>query len=732
MHHRLHPTGRAAAVRARALAVLLAVAAGAVLPEAAAASDRPPSAGKAVATLRVMLNPATAPRGTLPAAAKARLEALAGTGLGVAGTTRTGALDLAVDGAASPAALDAAAKRLRTDRSVLWAEVATRHVAPKSERVSKAAAAPAHKLMVRLADGADPVAAAARLAALAGTTVSIERTIGEVKVMALGAPRTVAALEDLAKAFEGDAQVRYADPVRRVVAHAGPVPDDPLYGQQWSLPAVGAATAWTVAGLTGGTTVAVVDTGMLPHPDLDGRVLPGYDFIADAERARDGDGRDVDPRDEGDWFGDGDCGGQPGQDSFFHGLFIAGQIAANANNGIGVAGLDWSSRILPVRVLGKCGGTFEDVLAGVLWAAGVPIDGAPSNPFPAKVINLSLGGPGACAAAIQEAIDEALAQGTLIVASAGNESDDAGSFAPGNCSGVVNVAALGRSGERASYSNFGQRVDLAAPGGDRDADGAILSTHDDGTTVPGNRNYAFGIGTSFAAPLVSATASMMIARNPNLTAGQVLSILQGSTAEFAPGSTCGFGYCGAGRLDAGAAVGSTIPASVDLPPGAVAVVEFYDAAADHYFVSSDPVEIANLDQFGSGRWQRTGHVFYAWSDPSVAPPGVTPRNVCRFYAGPQFQIDSHYFTADPARCAYLLGHPQGMWTLQTNAAFWIEVPDASGACRGGTVPVYAFFNNRRDANQRHTIDLSVRRAMTNRAWVPDGQAPNGAAWCSLI
>ncbi len=216
----------------------------------------------------------------------------------------------------------------------------------------------------------------------------------------------------------------------------------------------------------------------------------------------------------------------------------------------------------------------------------------------------------------------------------------------------------------------------------------------------------------FAAPLVSATASMMIARNPNLTAGQVLSILQGSTAEFASGSTCGFGYCGAGRLDAGAAVGSTIPASVDLPPGAVAVVEFYDAAADHYFVSSDPAEIANLDQFGSGRWQRTGHVFYAWSDPSVAPPGVTPRNVCRFYAGPQFQIDSHYFTADPARCAYLLGHPQGMWTLQTNAAFWIEAPDASGACRSGTVPVYAFFNNRRDANQRHTIDLSVRRAMT--------------------
>ncbi|HEX4885008.1 MAG TPA: S8 family peptidase [Casimicrobiaceae bacterium] len=723
------PAGLRAALRLRGLAVLAAF----VLPLSAvgATPAKAPMAAKSAATLRVMINPAAAPRGELPAAVKQRLETLAGVPLALAATTRTGALDLAVDGA-DAARLDVIAARLRADRSVLWAERATRTVYGKSARVEKAAGAPARKLLVRLADDADPVAAAARLAALAGTPVALERTIGAVRVMSLAQARTVAAMDDLARAFEQDPAVRYADAVRRVVPHAGPTPNDPLYAQQWALARIRAGDAWLLGTGAGSMTVAVVDTGILPHPDLAGRVLPGYDFVADADAARDGDGRDADPRDEGDWFSDGDCGGLPGQSSFFHGLFVAGLIAANANNDTGIAGLDWAAKILPVRALGKCGGTYEDVLAALLWAAGAPVDGAPPNPHPAKVINLSLGGPGACAAAIQEAIDDALAQGTVIVASAGNESADAQSFSPGNCSGVINVSAVGRTGERASYSNFGTRVDLAAPGGDLGDDGAMLSTHNAGTTVPGEADYGWAMGTSFAAPLVSGTASLMLARNPNLSAGQVLSILQGTSAEFPPGSTCAYGFCGMGALDTGTALASTIPASASLPPGAIAIVEYYDAALDHYFITADPVEIANLDAFAAERWRRTGHVFYGWADPAIAPPAAAPRNVCRFYAGANVQIDSHYFTADAARCAFVAASNGGVWSLQSSAAFWIEVPDAAGACRDGTIPVYAFFNNRRDANHRYTIDLSVRRAMTNRAWVADGVAANGAAFCSLI
>lgn len=728
MQHTTRRARSAAAPRSVApllIAVALACAAPAeVLGQAAPA----PASATSAATLRVMLHPAAAPRGTLPDAVRQALEALAGSPLTVAATTRTGALALS---AAPGADVDAIAARLRTDRSVLWAEPAERRAAPKSALADRAAATPSRKLFVALADGADEAAVAARLAALAGTGVTVERTLGGTTVMALGEARTLASLDDLARALEQVPGVRHADAVRRVAPQARSAPNDPLYGRQWALEAVGARSAWDLGTGSGDVTVAVVDTGILPHPDLAGRLLPGYDFIGDAEAARDNDGRDPNPRDEGDWISDGDCGGARGQDSFFHGLFVAGIVGANGNNGTGIAGLDWAAKILPVRTLGKCGGTFEDVLAGVLWASGAPVAGVPANPHPARVINLSLGGPGACAAAIQEAIDDALAQGAVIVASAGNESDNAEDFAPGNCSGVVNVAALGRTGARASYSNWGARVDLSAPGGDIDDDGAMVSTHNAGTTVPGEPNYALAIGTSFAAPMVSGTVSLMLARNANLTAGQVLSILQGTSADFPPGTGCVPGFCGTGMLDAGAAVASTVPASVNLPPGAAAVVEFYDPVLDHYFVSADPGEIALLDA-GGGRWRRTGGVFYAWSDPAAAPAGATPRNVCRFYAGPQTLIDSHFFTADPGRCAFVQGTQGPTWVLESTQAFWIEVPDAAGACRSGTVPVYAFFNNRRDANHRYTIDLSVRRAMVNRAWVPDGVTPGGAVYCSLI
>jgi len=350
-----------------ALAVAVFCAIGLGLP---AAVDAKPN--KATPTLRVMLNPAAAPRGVLPDAARNRLAALAGTPVALVGTTRTGALQLAVAGPRDDAALEVMAKRLRGDRLVLWAEAGTpRAIFAKSSKAAAAERAIGRKLLVRLTDGTDPAAAVARLAQIAGVPVTIERAIGPVHVVALSQTTTVAELDVIARKLEQDPAVRYADAVRRVRPAA--VPNDPLYSQQWSLESIGAATAWAQGPGSPDVTVAVVDTGILPHPDLAGRLLAGYDFISDADSARDGDARDSNPRDEGDWLDDGDCGGLASMPSFFHGLFVAGQIAANLNNGEGIAGLDPSAKILPVRVLGKCGGTFEDLLEGVLWASGVPI-----------------------------------------------------------------------------------------------------------------------------------------------------------------------------------------------------------------------------------------------------------------------------------------------------------------------------------------------------------------------
>ena len=419
----------------------------------------------------------------------------------------------------------------------------------------------------------------------------IERQIANVWVLSVALPQSPDTLAQLAAAIQDDPDVQYADPVRRVRPAAAP--NDPWYPAQWSLndplSGINVEAAWALQPAAA-ITVAVIDTGILPHPDLVGRVLAGYDFISDAGRARDGNARDPDPRDEGDWS-DGTCAGAT-YDSFFHGLFVAGQIAANTNNGIGIAGVAAGVRILPVRTLGACGGTFEDVLEGMLWSSGVPIAGVPANTHPARVINMSLGGWGACSSAVQEAIDDALAQGAVVVVSAGNASIDVESFSPANCGGVITVGATGNTGERASYSNFGPRVDLSAPGGDGDDETSlIVSTYAYGSTTPGDPAYAIAAGTSFSAPLVSGTVSLMLARNPTLTAGRVLSILQGTTREFPLGTQCRAGsLCGAGLLDAGAAVASTPPASgIESPASALWVVQTTLYVA--IFFSSPPAAV---------------------------------------------------------------------------------------------------------------------------------------------
>jgi hypothetical protein len=393
--------------------------------------------------------------------------------------------------------------------------------------------------------------------------------------------------------------------------------------------------------------------------------------------------------------------------------------------------MDWAAKVLSVRVLGPCGGTFAQITAGVLWAAGLPAGSAPANPNPARVINMSLGGETPCPQALQDAINQALAQGVVIAVAAGNEAYDAANSAPANCSGVITAGASSRAGDRASYSNFGPRVDLSAPGGDLgDTSQLILSTWNDGLTVPGNPTYAFGAGTSFAAPYVAGTASLMVARNANLTPGQALGILTATTRVFPPGSTCAqAALCGSGLLDSGLALQST-PRGTDVaPPGTVPVIEYYRADKDHYFMTADPAEAAYFDAALSAVFQRTGEVFYAWTDPSRAPPGTALQPVCRFYS-PLPLIDSNLFFADPGQCQFVIDNWAGYWNLESPAAFYVLLPDSTGRCPNGSLPVYRFFNNRNDANMRHTIDLTVRREMLNKQWAPNGIGPNGVAFCS--
>lgn len=661
----------------------------------------------------------------------AKLRTLTGMDLTLIGTTRTGAFIVGLPNVTESSTL---VSRLRGDRGVLWVDVPATEGLQKA-RTKASTVRSGDKFMVRLKDDAiaDWNALSLRFSNLLGVTITMERRIGKVWVLKLADAQPEATLIDLAALLQQDDVVQYADPVLRRFVQAQ-TPNDPMYAQQWNLndavSGINAEGAWALQTAGAPVTVAVVDTGILPHPDLDSsRVLPGYDFISDPDRGRDGDGRDANPRDEGDWLDAGDCRGYPAENSSWHGTFVAGLIAATSNNGIGIAGIDANARILPVRALGHCGGSDEDVFEAMLWAAGAQVDGVPPNPTPAKVINLSLGGYGACAQSIQEAVNDAMAHGAIVVAAAGNASDDVSAFAPANCSGVITVGAHNRQGELTTYSNFGRRIDISAPAGDGGKSDSSTSLSNDGTTTPASASYQQEVGTSFSAPLVAGTISMMLARNPTLTPGQIVSILQATSRVFIQGSPCRLGYlCGAGMLDAGIALASTIPGIQAAPAGTVAVIEYYDAVHDHYFMTADAAEVSALD--ASPVYQRTGYFFYAYVDPALGPANV--QAVCRFYADATQLIDSHFFSADPAECQFVQQNWSGVWNLETPAAFYVEVPDGAGNCRDGTLPVYRFFDGRRDANQRFSMDLSIARGMVNKAWVADGSGRNGAAFCSPI
>jgi serine protease len=347
-----------------------------------------------------------------------------------------------------------------------------------------------------------------------------------------------------------DASVEYAEPDR--IMHAMFTPNDTYYNQQWDyFDAVGGMrvpAAWDKSTGTG-IRVAVIDTGYRPHVDLQGQILAGYDFIADTTISNDGNGRDSDASDPGDWTTAGQCGtGSAASNSSWHGTHVAGTIAALTNNGIGVAGVAYGAKVVPVRVLGQCGGYTSDIADGIIWASGGTVSGVTNIAARAQVINMSLGGGGACDTTTQSAINSARSRGTVVVVAAGNENQNASNSNPANCSGVIAVAATNKSGGKASYSNYGTIVDVAAPGGDSGA--AILSTLNAGTTTPGADNYVGYMGTSMATPHVAGVVALMLAKNPNLTPDDVEAKLK-STARAFPAACSG---CGAGIVDASAAV----------------------------------------------------------------------------------------------------------------------------------------------------------------------------------
>jgi serine protease len=419
---------------------------------------------------------------------------------------------------------------------------------------------------------------------------------------------------ELVAKLKADPDVEFAEIDVRVKRAAAP--NDPRYGPaqtsitpavgQWYLrppnttgevSSINAEQAWDLTVGSPAIVVAVLDTGVrFDHPDLAGKLLRGYDFVSqDAANnfatANDGDGRDVDPSDPGDWVtqaeADGVFNGENCDvgDSSWHGTQTTSLIGAATNDGVGMAGTGRNVRVLPVRVLGKCGGFTSDVIAGMYWAAGLAIPASPSslgtaptNLTPAKVLNLSLGSPQSCSTLYQAAVTAVTAAGTSVVVSAGNGEGTAVGQ-PANCNGAIGVGGLRHIGTKVGFSDIGTQVAISAPGGNCvNENGAcvypILSATNSGANGPETNTYSdsfnISVGTSFSAPMASAVAALMLSRNPVLTASQVRSTMMAAARPFPvvtgvpmcqpPSSVpqdecnCTTNTCGAGMLDAHAAV----------------------------------------------------------------------------------------------------------------------------------------------------------------------------------
>ena len=460
--------------------------------------------------------------------------------------------------------------------------------AAASDRSAKLAAVTSAVSRASLGGTASRAAAASpQLLRRLGTGADVIRLQGKL---------SQAQLQTVLKEIQADPSVQYAAAdvkLQRADVRAKEtaqlVPNDQYYAQyQWHLHSatggVNAPAAWDVA-QGEGVVVAVLDTGILPqHPDFAaGTLLEGYDFISDAETSR----RPTDERvpgalDYGDWVeNDNECyAGSLAEDSSWHGTHVSGTVAEATNNTIGMAGLAYKAKVLPVRVLGKCGGYLSDIADAITWASGGTVAGVPANPNPAEVINMSLGGGGACDPAYQDAINGAVSRGTTVVVAAGNQASNASGYRPASCANVIAVGATRITGGIASYSNFGAAVDLSGPGGgggvDGNPGGYVWQAGYNGLTTPTSGAYSYmGMGgTSMASPHVAAVAALVqgalasAGRDP-LTPAQLETLLKQSARAFPvtiPTST----PIGSGIVDAKAALDEALeePCTVDCAPDA--------------------------------------------------------------------------------------------------------------------------------------------------------------------
>ena len=362
--------------------------------------------------------------------------------------------------------------------------------------------------------------------------------------------------EALMRQIAANPNVEYVQ-IDRVMKHTL-TPNDTNYSQQWGYTdadaGIRANTAWDVANGSG-IIVAVLDTGYVAHSDLAANIVAGYDFISNTTVAGDGNGRDSDASDPGDYYG--------GNPSSWHGTHVAGTVAAVTNNAKGVAGTAWGAKVMPVRVLGRGGGSTSDIADAIIWASGGTVSGVPtlSAANAADVINMSLGGSGSCDSATQSAINSAVSRGTTIVVAAGNSNANASGFTPASCNNVVNVASVTSASARSSFSNYGTLIDVSAPGSN------ILSTLNSGTAGPGTENYASYNGTSMASPHVAGAVALAQSRRLALglalyTPAQVEASLK---ATAYPLSGACSGGCGAGIIDAKALVDAA-GGSTNAPP----------------------------------------------------------------------------------------------------------------------------------------------------------------------
>ena len=433
------------------------------------------------------------------------------------------------------------------------------------------------RFIVKYRDGSDA-------AALQNSLNSAARALPAAKGKALGLQklRRLAVGSDVVKADRKLDRAEAETLMRQIAAnpdveyvevdklnHAILTPNDTRYGEQWGYSGtygIKANLAWDTTNGSG-TVVAVLDTGITNHSDLNANILSGYDFIGDTSVSNDGNGRDSDPSDPGDWVAANQCGGtHAAQNSSWHGTHVAGTIAAVTNNAKGVAGVAYGAKIVPARVLGTCGGYDSDIADAIVWASGGTVSGVPANANPAEVINLSLGGSGACGTTTPNAINSAVSRGTTLVIAAGNDNTNVSNASPANCNNVIAVASITSTGARSSFSNYGSLIDIAAPGSN------ILSTLNSGATTPSTETYASYNGTSMATPHVAGVVALIqsVATTPK-TPAQVEALIKANVTAFpsTPSQPIGPGILNA-KAVVDAVNGTTPPTGNTLTKGVAA------------------------------------------------------------------------------------------------------------------------------------------------------------------